>query len=493
MRSNPPTTAHQLKKRVGTLFVAYTLSFVVVGLSYIGYSKLLLPEQFGLYSIALTIATFATLVLDGGLRSIIIKSSHDLSGEEQRTLVFLVSAFALFIVVVMVLLKSTVVYLAPSASVDYTFLATFAAAYLLSYPFIFVPTAALERRLEYGKIAWIESIGVVFERGFPVLFIWWAELGMYAFVVGSILGRLFRVVCLGLFVAPKIHVPSFDQIRSITALIKEGWWYQTATGASLVRDNLHVFIIGPWYGKEWVGYYGWAVQLCMIASQAFVQISSRISLPLFAQAINFDERWVACRKQIQLLAALTIPLLVVGVIVVPVVDNIIFDGRWALAVGFLPLMFLRMVPSVTTTPLGTLLLVEGGARRFALANIIWAICEVAAGMVMVWLLGPVGLAWSYAMVVWLGVVILIFSLGRSTSFLVKTVVRELVLRRGVLASIIFALLLLCMQSEVVGGFLVFNNWYFFSAAIGAILVSYLVEPQLRQLALHERRTCANKG
>lgn len=479
MRSNPPTTAHQLKKRVGTLFVAYTLSFVVVGLSYIGYSKLLSPEQFGLYSIALTISTFATLVLDGGLRSIIIKSSHDLSGEEQRTLVFLVSAFALFIVVVMVLLKSAVVYLAPSASVDYTFLATFAAAYLLSYPFIFVPTAALERRLEYGKIAWIESVGVVFEKGLPVLFFWWTDLGMYAFVLGSVLGRLFRVISLGLFVAPKVHLPSFEQIRSIAAFIKEGWWYQAGTATALLRDNLHVLLVGAWFGKEWVGYYAWGLQLCMVASQVFVQISARISLPLFSNTKEFGDRWKYCVQQIRLLTIVTVPILAAVLVVIPIFNDVFFDSKWVVAIELLPYLFLRMIPALATTPVGMLLLVERGGRSYAVSSTKWTAIEWVSASIFCFAIGPSGLAVSYGLVAWIGLYLFLRNFNYNTSVLIGELCSSVFISPSFFVSIIGAVVAVTYIHGIGEG--LSNNWIVLSfLAVGIMVTAYLSEPNVRK-------------
>jgi len=58
--------------------------------------------------------------------------------------------------------------------------------------------------------------------------------------------------------------------------------------SSVARDNLHILLVGPLFGKEWIGYYAWALQICLVSSQVFAQISARVSLPLLAQAGSFQ-------------------------------------------------------------------------------------------------------------------------------------------------------------------------------------------------------------
>ena len=111
-----------------------------------------------------------------------------------------------------------------------------------------------------------------------------AALGMGSFVVGLLLGRAFRVFAINLSYRAPFHVPSWAQVRDAAHLITEGIWLQLGTFASQLRDSLHVVVVGPLFGQAWVGYYGWCLQLALITSQTFVQISARVSVPVFAQS-----------------------------------------------------------------------------------------------------------------------------------------------------------------------------------------------------------------
>src|SRR5260221_11986052 len=107
----PSTT---VRTSVVSLFAANGASFLIVGLSYVLYSRYLTPADFGLYSAALAIAAFGTLVLDGGLKNTIIKARTTPTREEQGTLLFLMMVFSLVLVGGIALLQRPLVqYFSP--------------------------------------------------------------------------------------------------------------------------------------------------------------------------------------------------------------------------------------------------------------------------------------------------------------------------------------------------------------------------------------------
>jgi O-antigen/teichoic acid export membrane protein len=469
---------NMIKKGVISLFISYTISFIAIGLSYIAYSKILTPQEFGLYSIALAIGIFGTLVLDGGLKTTIIKEVDDLTREEQGTLSFLIFGFSLILLVVIILLKQPLVYFFPSAQKDFQFLTVFAAVILLSYPFMVIPTATLERKFLYSKIGWIESLYFVLERGSPVFFLWWTNQGMYSFVWGMLLGRVFRVMALNLSCRTPWQIPSWGRVKRVLHLLREGSWFQLGLGFSQIRDNLHVLLVGPLFGKEWVGYYAWGFQLCLMASQVFVKISSRVSLPMFAQAENFEKRWQSCLYQIKLLTILTAPVLVTLPMVLPGLDQHFFQGKWQVAISFIPLLFFRMLAGVALTPLATLLLVERGSRSYSLFNIFFTTIEAAGAILLLLLLGPKGLAWSCAITAWIGFYLIFYMLRAESSKLALITVRSLFQRPSLCISLGMVSILLI--SFTIGYLTYLRNLESLVVMMFMIIVlSYSMEPQIQ--------------
>lgn len=471
---------NKFKKGVISLFISYTLSFIAIGFSYIAYSKLLSPQEFGLYSIALALGMFGTLVLDGGLKTTIIKGANDLTREEQGTLSFLMFGFSLILLVIIIFLKQPLGYFFPAAQKDFQFLTVFAAVILLSYPFMVIPTAALERRFLYSKIGWIESIYFVLERCSPVVFLWWTQQGIYSFVWGLLLGRVFRVLALNLTYRTHLHLPSWGRVRRVLYLVREGLWFQLGVGFSQIRDNLHVLLVGPLFGKEWVGYYAWGFQLCLMASQVFVQISSRVSLPMLAQAENFEKRWQTCLYQIKLLTILTAPVLVTLPMVLPSLDQHFFLGKWQVAISFIPLLFFRMLAGVALTPLGILLLVERGARSLSLFSILFTAIEAAGAILLLVLLGPKGLAWSCAITAWIGFYLIFYMLRPESGKIALITLRSLFKRRSLAVSI--GLVSIWLISFNIWDLNYFRDFKFLLVMMFLIVIlSYSMEPQIQSL------------
>jgi O-antigen/teichoic acid export membrane protein len=476
--------ASRLRTRILTLFGANTLTFIVVGLSFLAYSRILSPSQFGLYATALSIETILTLVLDGGLKATIIKMEQPFTKSEEATIALVMFTGALLLILLLLAVQKPLLAWRPEITPDFRFIGLFVGLCLFFYPLIMLPTSRMERELEYGHIAWIESIGMMLERGAPALLLLWTRLGLYSFVWALLLSYVFKATILAGFHRMDLFSASLLTLRRSIHLFREGAWIQFGTVSAVVRDNLHVLLLGPLFGKQWIGYYAWALQVCFISSQVFVQISARVSLPLLAQATDFKQRWKICLYQIRFLTMLTVPILCGVWLILPSVDPHFFQGKWQPALALIPLLFVRMIPGLATTPMGPLLMVERKAFVFARANFIWTVAELIVAIALLRLLGPVGLAWSYCVVVWIGLGITLHSLGHPTTVLVRDVAAELFAR----PSVIFAVLgLLAVAGAIRFAQLPMHaSSVAYSVSLLLVICSYLLEPDLRQFLIHEK-------
>lgn len=469
------------------LFVANTVALATVGVSYLLYSRLLSANQFGVYSAALAVGNLGTLVLDGGVKVSIIKHATPPTRGEERALLKLMLAFSVVLLVALISLRGLVVHFYPVLSAQAGFVASFTGVYLLTYPWIGLSTAQLERRLDYSRLAWIESTGLILERAAPAAFLYFTGAGMYAFVWGLALGRVLRVAALAHQHAVTIGRCPEGSYRSAVQIVKEGAWYQLAVGSSLVRDNLHLILIGPLYGAAWVGYYAWGLQLCILASQIFVQISARISIPIAAQRPKFRDRWHSVIRQIGLLTAITAPILAAGIVAAPSAVHHLFADKWRPALVLLPYLFLRMLPGAASAPLGALVLVEQGARSFAIAAWLWTLAEVFMGAAAARLLGPEGLAVSYAAAAWAGIYFLVHALKRGTAKNLSGIVSAIFTRPALWASLLVAAP--CALAETPGHEWLSNVNLAWTLASAAALVAafYAVDPGLRSTLLRSKK------
>jgi O-antigen/teichoic acid export membrane protein len=470
-------------KNYYSLFFSYGISFAVIGLSYIVYSKILTPGEFGLYSIALSIASFGIFILEGGIKTAIIKHSESFTDVEQSTALSWLLLVSIVLSLLLIFAKYPLGLYFPVLKDDYLFLSLFTITYLLTYPFIVISTAFLERKLNYQRLSWIESVSNTIERGGPVVFLVWTELGIYSFVIALLLGRLIRVAAVSASHPVKIRLPNLEHLRSILPLMREGGWLQLATGMSLIRDNLHTIILGILWGKAWVGYYSWGLQLCMVLSQAFVQVSARVSLPRMAQQVSFSERWETCLVQIRFLVIFTAPLLITSLLVIPGINSSFFGGKWAPILPLLPLLFLRMIIGMAITPVGTLLPVQCGGMVFARVSSFWTLLEVVGSSLLILLIGPPGLALNYAITVFLGLYICVRALGETcTGDKYIQIMKIIWFRPSLLISLCGTFMIVMiplLSKENISVFLVKHFYSISGAAISMVVCAYLSERDLR--------------
>lgn len=479
LEQSPPQDMH---RRIVGLFVANIITLVVVGSSFVAYSRLLDPSDFGLYAVALSAATILALVLDGGLKTTIIKLESDLSLQEESSIAVWMVLVSVALLLILVAMEGPLLALRPGIKHDANFVTIFVGIALVFYPFVTLPTANLERKLRYGQLAWIESLGMIVERGGPALLLILTGRGIYCFVWALLASRILRALILARF--HRISFLSVSWLGFLDSLrhVKEGAWIQVGTISAVIRDNLHTFLVGPLYGKEWIGYYAWTLQICLVSSQLFAQISARVSLPLLAQAQDFDRRWPRCIFQIRLLTMLTVPVLCGMWLILPALNRSFFNGKWGPALALIPFLFFRMIAGMATTPLGPLIMVQRGGPVFAKANLQWTIAEAACAFVLLRLLGPTGLAWSYALVVWFGLWILLVSLRQKTGSLTKELFKGLALRPSVLSAL-FVTAGAILFSKVFR-LPISNVWPALCVAGVLVVCSYAVEPELRGFVFH---------
>jgi O-antigen/teichoic acid export membrane protein len=198
---------------------------------------------------------------------------------------------------------------------------------------------------------------------------------------------------------------------------------------------------------------------------------------MFAQAKNFDESWRVSQYQIKLLTLLTGPILVVMLIAVPSINENFLNGKWSAAISLLPLLFARMLPGLAITPVGAMLMVHKGGRIFAMANITWTILEFVIGGIFIILIGPKGLAWSYALVAWLGLWIFLFYMSEITNKLVHEIGKSLFKRPSIYVAMSLTILFYLYSNNL--GINIINIYNAAIFSIGIILISYLSEKEVR--------------
>jgi O-antigen/teichoic acid export membrane protein len=456
------------------LFLASGFSFAVVGLSYLAYSRLLAPADFGLISTGLFLSALATAIFEGSLKNVLIRSSRPPELLD-RSALFLAMAILAGAATAMLAVSGILgrMFAQGLSSTDLFFLVGFATIYLLTFPFLVLPAAALERRFEFQRLSLIEAVGTALERGLPLFFLVFNQTNVpLSFIWGALIGRLTRLLALNLLEPPAWGWPTREAWATARMRFMEAMSLMGAYLACLVRDNLHVIIVGSLFGKAWIGYYSWGLQLGMLTSQVFAQISARVSLPLYSQSRDEPSSWTNVTSQIRLLCGLTAPLAIGTLIVLPLLNEVLFLGKWSPTLRLLPMLFVRMATGLATTPVGMLLLARREPLCFWRTNFIWTLVEILGAILAILLVGPIGLAWSYAIVGWIGLWLQVASLEDRPGSRFARVVAAIIGCRSLLISL-FGLAVLHFG-------LALDSMGQICFALSLAITAYLADPFLRE-------------
>ena len=108
-------SSRNIHRQVIGLFAANILTILAIGFSFIAYSKLLSPPEFGLYAVALSTATLLSLILDGGLKTTIIKSETSLPREVESSIAVLMVLVSIGLILVLLAVQQPILALRPEA------------------------------------------------------------------------------------------------------------------------------------------------------------------------------------------------------------------------------------------------------------------------------------------------------------------------------------------------------------------------------------------
>jgi O-antigen/teichoic acid export membrane protein len=376
------------------LMANYAVSVTAAGLTYIVFSQRLGAPEFALYAVGLTAASLALLVVDGGLKTTLVRRPRPLRRATQAQLfaTLLFSAVALCgLVALAQLLPRT-----ETAVIYSRYIGTIVAIYIVTYPPILIATSDLERRLSFGLISTVEAASNAIERGLPALLVFLDVPFTIAVPVSMLLGRGVR--CIVLSLACRLPVPRLPErrgLRALLLLLKDSFAVQAAYLMGVFRDNPHVFILGPVFGASWTGYYAWVIQLCTITSQSFCQIAVRIALPSAAQR-RHDTSLSEFYEEVRRVNLLVLPIVATTVAMAPSLDTLAFGGKWSSAMPLLLMFSIRMAIGTGITLLGPQILVRAGTSSYARYHVAWTLVELAMMGLLLFFFGPY--AWAVAVV-----------------------------------------------------------------------------------------------
>ncbi|HEX8553564.1 MAG TPA: oligosaccharide flippase family protein [Sphingomonas sp.] len=442
--------------------------------SYIVYSRLLTPTGFAIIGTALTCSRVCVQLLDGGVRTVLIADRRPVDRARYTAI-----SVALFTVsTVLIAGGAALSTILDNQVPGIGFVLIYVVPFLLSYPLFFSSMVRLEKELRYGPIAIIEAGSVLIELVLPALLIVRFGAGPTSFIVAAVASRLVRTFCFWLFVPPAWGRFAAVHLRDALSSLRTSLWFQYTILANAVRDNLPILLVAPVYGTGWAGYYVWALQICAVSSQFAVAAASRIALPVISGLETAESRYDVSAQQIAWLSKLLGPVLIAVWLVTPAFDILLFDGKWSPALALLPWLLLRMMPGIATTILYPLVFVQFGPRWLAAVSSGWTAIEIGAALLALWVFGPAGLAYSYALCVWLGVMLMAIKIRDRPDFSMPGLWWIVMGNRPSIAAFLAGLVIMAMAYPAAGA----NAWgaaVLLLATGTTVLLAYLLDDTLR--------------
>lgn len=389
---NAPTSerasAHRVVRGVSAELAGTALLRGLSMLRLVVLARLFVPEEYGAYSTGLIIASFALLVVGGGIQPYVVKVAEERLGVAFWTAGVLSSTLGLAAAALMV---AGGPLLARGLGDPQLVLVLTILSFSVLETAVTLPLTLLDRRFRFGVARVIEGGGVLVGLGMTVALHRAGMAPVYAMAAGFSGAVAVRGVALWLAGRP-FPAFAFDraefmrQLRFSAPII-------LVSGFAFVEARADDMAVRVFWGNESLGLYAVAFYAPALLREVILAID-RVTLPIFAGLHAQSDLRDQFTRSTRLLALVSVPAgFSLAVFARPVLVFAL-GARW---VGAAPLMSILGVAFGLKGCLGLnwgpLVYLSDSTRYLARTTAVNAVLMVAVGVPLVAWLGPVGGAW----------------------------------------------------------------------------------------------------
>ena len=339
-------------------------------------ARLLTPEDYGLFAIALSVQLVGQNIAELGLPAALVRMQEPPTRALQAsTIGFLLLVTAA--IVATIFLVTYVLLPALGGSSDVLRVTSITLLALPIYAIRAVPLAMLDRQMSFGRVAAVEAADTV---GFNLFALSAALAGLGVFSlagavpVGALLG-----VCVAWVVSDTARRPRFELAR-VRPLIGFGSRVSMLGMMYLGRDLGYVAIIGAIGGASMAGFYGMAKRIFSFPT-ALAAAVARVMLPALSQ--SGEERPARAARMLGQIALICgLPLALIAGAIQPFVD-VVLGSEWLPTTDIVLFGALAMlIGASVASPINSFCLAEGRPNVPVLAVAV----ELCAGFLLAGLL-----------------------------------------------------------------------------------------------------------
>ena len=328
--------------------------------------RLLSPADYGLLAMATIFIEFLFMFSEFGLGPALVQKAN----LDERTLR---QTFGL-VLLINFTLAALLMLLAPLIGVFFAEPRVVPVVQVLALQFVIgafsiIPNVLLQRRMEFRKRSLMDLSGAVI-ASFTTLAMAFSGAGVWALVVGSMFGQLWRTVVIN-FIAPFFFRPELS-LQGMRSLLTFGGNLTAAGLFGTFFSQIDVIICAKVLGNEVLGFYSVGVQLAAMPSQKIAALVNQVAFPTFSR-MQHDVKKVGenALLGIRLLSFFAFPLMWGMSSIAPEIVEVVLGPKWTLAIVPLQVLTLIIPFRVAGNFVGTA--VQGmGHANIVLRNTIWA-------------------------------------------------------------------------------------------------------------------------
>ena len=369
-------------------------------------SRLLSPEDFGIVAMAAPVMAFVGLFQDLGLMQATVQKKG-ITHAEVNALFWLNLAVSALLAGLLVLISPLVArfYGDPRAGV----LVAAMSVQLVFHGAGGQHHALVNRRMEFGRLAILDSIGAVL--GLAVSIAWaLVDPSFWALYAGSIVMALYGSI--GGWVLSRWRPGLPRWTAGVGGLVGFGAGVTGFNFANFFSRNLDNILIGRYRGNEELGLYDRAYKLLLFPLQQVTNPLSKVMVPALSRMTDEPDRYRhAYLRVAPILLLVTLPGVAFAIAMADVLVPFALGQQWAgSAIIFQALGFAGLLQPLNN-PSGWLFISQGRSSDFLRWGIIVAVTSVAAFVIGL-PYGAFGVALAYAVSEYLRTPLLWLYIGR---------------------------------------------------------------------------------
>lgn len=227
----------------------------------------------------------------------------------------------------------------------------------LTTPFIALPTALLQRRLEFRSQAYVSTASAVISA-VTAFILAWLGFGIWALVWAPIAGFVSRAI--GLTIAARLLVWPVFNFRGAREIISFGGALTLCQMFWIIQSQSDIFIAGRSFGAHELGLYSEALFLTLIITGRFLPPINDVAFPAYAELHQQGKSLApSFLRTMRTVALVTTPLYVGLALTAEPAVITLFGPKWVdmapIAAGLslaMPAMALQIVCSPATNAMG---------------------------------------------------------------------------------------------------------------------------------------------